>query len=73
MDSISEGSLSEKYDVGKTVGQGAFGVVKLAVRKSDGEQVVVKQINTANMSEKERKEAQNEVSILAQFDHANII
>eukprot|EP00240_Pyramimonas_obovata_P004454 CAMPEP_0118943496 /NCGR_PEP_ID=MMETSP1169-20130426/38427_1 /TAXON_ID=36882 /ORGANISM="Pyramimonas obovata, Strain CCMP722" /LENGTH=366 /DNA_ID=CAMNT_0006888763 /DNA_START=214 /DNA_END=1311 /DNA_ORIENTATION=- len=73
MGSISEGSLCEKYEVGKTIGQGAFGVVKLAVRKSDREQVVVKQINTVGMSEKERKEAQNEVAILSQFDHANII
>jgi serine/threonine protein kinase len=48
-------------------------VVKLAERKADGVVVVVKQINLSCMSPKEIADAQREVSILSQFDHANII
>jgi serine/threonine protein kinase len=48
-------------------------VVKLAERKADGVMVVVKQINLSCMSPKEIADAQREVSILSQFDHANII
>ena len=48
-------------------------MVKLAERKQDGVMVVVKQINLSCMSPKEIADAQREVSILSQFDHANII
>eukprot|EP00976_Prorocentrum_cordatum_P105410 1194253-Prorocentrum_minimum.AAC.2 len=60
-ETVLSSSRSSRCKRQKTLG--AFGVVKLAVRKSDQEQVVIKQINTVGMTEKERQEAQNEVGI----------
>lgn len=42
-------------------------------RKSDGLICVIKQIEMAHISEKEKKEAQREASILQMLEHKNII
>lgn len=69
----STAPLRNAYQLGKVIGRGSFGVVLVAERKSDGMKVVIKQIRIKELSEKEREEALNEVKLLAQFHHVNII
>jgi serine/threonine protein kinase len=54
----------ELYKTGKTLGQGAFGKVKLATRKADGTDVAVKLVNTNEWSERERRQFENEICTL---------
>ena len=70
---IRHGALSHAYDLVRTIGQGAHGCAILATRLGDGEPVVVKQIRLDALEEKARQEALQEVKLLAQFDHVNII
>ena len=70
---IRNGEVEEAYSLGCTIGAGAFGKAVLATRKDNAEQVVVKQIRIADLTDKEKEEAINEVRVLATFDHLNII
>ena len=63
----------EAYKLGKTLGQGAFGKVKLATRRSDGIEVAVKLVNTNEWSERERKQFENEIRTLYELQHPNIV
>lgn len=51
----------DKYVLVRTIGRGHFGVVDLVKSKEDGKHYVVKQIDLHGLSEKERKEAFEEV------------
>jgi serine/threonine protein kinase len=53
----------EAYEKLRIVGRGAFGVVQLCRRKSDGRLVIVKQIPVEEMSKEERQAALNEVAV----------
>lgn len=55
------------------VGQGAFGIVYLCQRLSDNAQVIMKQIPVEDMTADERKSALDEVKILSQLKHPNVI
>ncbi|KFB45752.1 AGAP006872-PA-like protein [Anopheles sinensis] len=57
----------------RTVGQGSFGVAILYERRSDGQQVVMKQIALNDLTLPERKMAMNEVEVFSQLHHPNII
>ncbi|XP_058123307.1 serine/threonine-protein kinase Nek8 [Anopheles ziemanni] len=57
----------------RTVGQGSFGVAILYERRSDGQQVVMKQIALNDLTVPERKMAMNEVEVFSQLHHPNII
>ena len=70
---VSEEPLSNKYELGAVVGIGSFGTAFLATRLADGEKVVVKQIKLAELDDRGRQEALQEVRVLAQLDHVNII
>ena len=41
----SENSAFQNYIVGKTIGQGAYAVVKIAVHKPSGKKVAIKVVN----------------------------
>lgn len=70
---VSGQPVSSKYTLCKEIGKGSFGVALLAYRKSDNQQVVNKQIRIKELSDRERQEAINEVQLLSQFSHVNII
>ena len=42
--------MLEYYEIGKTLGKGQFGLVKLAVHKKTGQQVAIKQVKKKNMT-----------------------
>ncbi|XP_015239379.1 PREDICTED: serine/threonine-protein kinase Nek8 [Cyprinodon variegatus] len=63
----------EKYEKIKVVGRGAFGIVHLCRRRSDGAFVILKEIPVEQMSRDERLAAQNECQVLKLLHHPNII
>ena len=63
----------EKYKRVRVLGKGNFGKAYLAENTEDQVQCVVKQMETNNMSEKERQESEREARVLKKMDHPNII
>ena len=63
----------EKYEIGKLLGNGAFGSVNKVISKIDRKEYAMKRVNMAQLEEKEKENALNEVRILASFEHPNII
>ncbi|CAH2301144.1 serine threonine- kinase DCLK2 isoform X2 [Pelobates cultripes] len=64
--------ILEKYKVGKVIGDGNFAVVKECVERSTGKEYALKIIDKAKCCGKEHL-IENEVSILRQVKHPNII
>ncbi|XP_043333626.1 serine/threonine-protein kinase Nek5 isoform X2 [Cervus canadensis] len=63
----------DQYDVIKAIGEGAFGKVYLAKRKSDSEHCVIKEINFEKMPIQEKEASKKEVILLAKMKHPNIV
>ncbi|KAG8341439.1 Protein kinase domain [Trypanosoma vivax] len=62
-----------RYRKLKTIGKGSFGEAVLVRSREDGKRYVVKAIESAAMSPKEKRDVQNEIRILAAINHPNII
>jgi serine/threonine protein kinase len=60
------------YKVGKNIGKGAFGRVNIAMQLLAGRLVAIKSIDSARFKDHSRK-FMNEVSILKQARHKNIV
>uniref|UniRef100_A0A8C6U016 non-specific serine/threonine protein kinase n=1 Tax=Neogobius melanostomus TaxID=47308 RepID=A0A8C6U016_9GOBI len=65
-------SISEKYKVGKVIGDGNFAVVKDCVERSTGKEFALKIINKAKCAGKEHL-IESEVAVLRKVKHPNII
>lgn len=67
--------LEDNYTVGKQIGKGAFGIVRLATKKSNGGQYAVKSISKAKLVCKEDvKDVQAEVAIMNLVaGHQNVV
>ncbi|CAK6984292.1 serine/threonine-protein kinase Nek1-like, partial [Scomber scombrus] len=63
----------EKYEQVKVIGKGGFGKAILVKSKKDGHQYVIKQINISDMSTEETQKAQQEVEVLSNMTHPNIV
>ena len=61
------------FILGKDLGKGAFGSVRIATRKKDGKIYAMKSVNIGKLDNKEKEAALNEVRILASLSHPNII
>lgn len=61
------------YEKIRTVGKGSFGSAVLYRRKDDDSLVIIKETNITELSQNERQLALNEVNLLANLDHPNII
>ena len=61
------------YETLQKLGEGSFGQVFKVRRVLDKGIYVMKQINTAKMSSKLKREAQNEVEILSKIDNCYIV
>ncbi|EAO00209.1 putative protein kinase [Trypanosoma cruzi] len=62
-----------KYRNVKSIGKGSFGEAVLVRSKTDGKRYVVKAIESASMTSKEKRDVQNEIRILSAVNHPNII
>ncbi|NWW50409.1 DCLK2 kinase, partial [Pedionomus torquatus] len=65
-------TILEKYKVGKVIGDGNFAVVKECIERSTGKEFALKIIDKGKCCGKEHL-IENEVSILRQVKHPNII
>ncbi|XP_059504867.1 serine/threonine-protein kinase Nek9 isoform X2 [Stegostoma tigrinum] len=70
---LSEAGTEVHYIPVKILGRGAFGEATLYRRTEDNSLVVWKEIDLARLSEKERRDTQNEILILSVLQHHNII
>ena len=63
----------EKYEAISYIGKGNFGSITKIKRKTDGKILVWKELNYGIMSEKERNRIVQEVNILHELHHPNIV
>ncbi|KAI5117925.1 hypothetical protein M0805_002004 [Coniferiporia weirii] len=72
----SSGSSSKQlneYQLGDSLGKGAFGQVYRALNWATGETVAVKEIELANIPKSELGEIMSEIDLLKNLNHANIV
>ncbi|XP_033986105.1 serine/threonine-protein kinase DCLK2 isoform X1 [Trematomus bernacchii] len=65
-------AISEKYKIGKVIGDGNFAVVKECVERSTGKEFALKIIDKAKCTGKEHL-IENEVAVLRRVKHPNVI
>ncbi|XP_023931133.1 serine/threonine-protein kinase Nek9 [Lingula anatina] len=70
---LSEGSQDVSYIPVRVLGRGAFGQAVLYRKTEDNTLVVWKKVDLTRLSEKERRDSQNEIDILSLLNHANIV
>jgi len=66
-------TIEEKYDLGKIIGRGAFSVVKIGIRKSNGKKYAIKCISKKLIDKKELTLLEREIDIMQKLQHPNII
>jgi calcium/calmodulin-dependent protein kinase I len=68
---FSRTSILEAYEMGATIGQGSFAVVKLCKNRKTGEEVAIKIIEKKNARAVE--DLQKEAEVMAKIEHPNVI
>ena len=63
----------DHFEILSKLGDGAYSIVYKVRRISDGAIYALKKVRMQNLNKKERKNALNEVRILASLHHPNII
>ena len=63
---FGKSELTRRYEMKRLLGQGAFGKVKLAQRRSDGLEVAVKHVETGGMDDHVLMHLKDECAILRQ-------
>jgi len=71
--SKSEGKLRDSYRIGKVLGQGAFGEVRMCIHRESAAQRAVKVLRKSHMDDDEKRMLFNEINILKEIDHPNIV
>ncbi len=59
--------------MGKELGEGAFGSVKIVKRKVDGLTYAMKSVKITSLDQKDRENALNEIRLLYALNHPNVI
>ena len=62
-----------RWQKGEVIGQGAFGTVYLGLNLLNGELMAVKQLGSMSVSSKELASLENEIKLLRNFEHPNIV
>lgn len=70
---IPDTNFEELYELGDEIGRGNYSVVHRAVRRTDKLEVAVKLVNKADIDTSDVLYIKEEVSILKELDHPNII
>jgi len=68
-----EGKLRDYYRIGKVLGQGAFGEVRMCIHRESSAQRAVKVLRKSHMDDDEKRMLFNEINILKEIDHPNIV
>lgn len=68
-----EGAIKEKYKITSCIGRGAYGEVRKCYNRETGALRAVKIINKKYLEEEEKAKLLNEVDVLRQMDHPNIL
>lgn len=71
--SIKNTPVTDDYLIGKLLGEGSYGQVKLVIHKRNGFERAIKIIRKQELPEEEKKNLLKEVQILKGLDHPNII
>jgi len=66
-------TIEEKYDMGKIIGKGAFSVVRIASRKTNGKKYAIKCISKKTIQKSELTLLEREMDIMKKLQHPNII
>lgn len=61
------------FDILNKIGEGAYSIVYKARRHSDNQLYAIKRVKLHKLSDKEKKNALNEIRIMASIKHSNII
>jgi calcium-dependent protein kinase len=69
----SVGSVRDNYTIGEILGQGSYGEVRKCTHKATKEERAVKFMSKDAMDQEEMDDFLNEVDVLAEMDHPNII
>lgn len=67
------GKLRDFYRIGKMLGSGAFGEVRVCVHRESNNQRAVKVLRKSHMDEDEKRMFFNEINVLKDLDHPNIL
>lgn len=73
MNLVNERNITEVYDFDKHLGSGTFGLVKIGRHKATKLKRAIKQIRKAATSRKQQKMLENEMRIIQELSHTNII
>merc|ERR1712166_1125335 len=68
-----DGTLRDTYKIGKILGEGAFGEVRLCTHRTTSEKRAVKVLRKEAMNKEETDAMLNEINILAGLDHPNVV
>lgn len=71
--SVKKNSILDEYQVGRVLGEGSYGQVKLVLHCRTNMERAMKVIKKAGVSAEERETMMREVSILKSLDHPNIL
>jgi non-specific serine/threonine protein kinase/NIMA (never in mitosis gene a)-related kinase len=63
----------ENYEYIKSIGQGMYGQVFLARNKLENKNYAIKRINFQDIAEKDKNNIENEVKLLKELRHPNIV
>jgi len=70
---IKNSDIKEFYKLEKNLGEGSFGIVRKAVKKSTNEEYAIKLLEKAKMDMDDLYALSAEVEILSQIDHPNVV
>ena len=63
----------DKYEVLRIAGRGAYGTAYLARRKTDGREVILKQVPIEQLNSADRQSILTEIKVLSMLHHPNVI
>jgi len=66
-------NIRDFYKIDKLLGKGSFAIVKKGINKKTGQEVAIKIIERDKLEEDDELALQNEVDILGQIDHPNVV